>query len=163
MPSSYVFSFVFFVVKVLVFPITRDIGDHVRSRRFQKLRGAIIAAPQPVILKERPLSPRMKDPNRRNPLCSPLPVYFSQPPPGGITFVENKRPTPIRPSGDRAVEALFLSFLPVESVSFCWSFCPCNPLPTVRSAVGRGMLNLPNYQITHLPNSVGTPWKPAIS
>jgi hypothetical protein len=82
MPSSYVFSFVFFVVKVLVFPITRDIGDHVRSRRFQKLRGAIIAAPQPVILKERPLLPRMKDLNWRS-RTLPLPGLFP-------TFVANK-------------------------------------------------------------------------
>jgi hypothetical protein len=51
-------------------------------------------------------------------------------PPRGRTFVENKSQSAIQPNGDRAVEALFLSFLPVESVLFCRSFHPCNPRPT---------------------------------
>ena len=78
-------------------------------------------------------------------LCGPLPATLSQTPTPHMRFVENKRQSAIRPSGDRAVEALFPSFLPVESVSFCWSFCPCNPLPAVRSAVGRNAFT--KYQV----------------
>jgi hypothetical protein len=37
----------------------------------------------------------------------PLPASFSQTPTGHRRFVDNKHQTPIRPSGDRAVEALF--------------------------------------------------------
>jgi hypothetical protein len=39
--------------------------------------------------------------------CGPLPAFFSQPPTGHRRFVDNKHQTPIRPSGDRAVEAIF--------------------------------------------------------
>jgi hypothetical protein len=73
-------------------------------------------------------------------LCAPQPsacVPSARDPPPPYRFVENKSQSAIRPNGHRTVEALFLSFLPVESVSFCWSFCSCNPLPTHRSAVGR--------------------------
>src|SRR6476661_5562659 len=41
--------------------------------RSLKPRGANFAAPQPVILKERPFLPRMKDPNRRSP---PTPLLY---------------------------------------------------------------------------------------
>jgi hypothetical protein len=42
-----------------------------------------------------------------NVFCDPLPAFFSQPPTRGKTFVANKRQSTIRPSGHRAVEALF--------------------------------------------------------
>jgi hypothetical protein len=74
--------------------------------------------------------------------CSPLPVSLSPRPTPPYRFVENKSQSAIRPSGDRTVETLFLSFLPVESVSFSWSFHTCNPLPTHRSAVGRNDIKL---------------------
>jgi hypothetical protein len=74
-------SFVSFVVKGSWF------SDLARCRRSVKPRGATgvpdepalglagwkFAAPQPVILKERPPLPRMKDPNRRSPLYLPPP------------------------------------------------------------------------------------------
>src|SRR6476661_6261191 len=43
------------------------------------------------------------------------------PPPIGVLLK-----TKAKVQFDRAVEALFLSFLPTESVSFCRSFYPCN-------------------------------------
>jgi hypothetical protein len=46
-----------------------------RCRRLNKVARREIAAPQRVILKERPPLPRMKDPDRRRPLHGPLPVY----------------------------------------------------------------------------------------
>jgi hypothetical protein len=49
------------------------------------------------------------------PLCSPLPAFLSRRPTPHSTFVENKDPTPIRPSGHRAVEALFSRFSAVQS------------------------------------------------
>jgi len=47
--------------------------------------------------------------------CSPLPASLSHRPTPHSTFVENKDQTSIRPSGDRAVEALFSRFSAVES------------------------------------------------
>jgi hypothetical protein len=55
-----------------------DSGDYAQLNKDARRK---IAAPQPVILKERPLLPRMKDLDRRSPLCSPLPVSLSQAPP----------------------------------------------------------------------------------
>src|ERR1041385_577653 len=52
-------------------------------------------------------------------------------------LLKTKVKVPFDRAVDRTVEALFPSFLPAESVSFCWSFQPCNPLPTHHSAVGR--------------------------
>jgi hypothetical protein len=63
------------------FPISRDVGDPVRSRRF----------------------------------CSPLPASLSRRPTPHRRFVENKGQNAIRPSGDRAVETLFLRFSAIES------------------------------------------------
>src|SRR5579864_7116184 len=94
------------------FPISRDSGNVARSRL--KAARRKFAAPQTVIVSER----RSREPNdldRRSPLCSPLPASFSHRPHPPNTFVDNKGPTPIRPSGDRAVEALFLRFSAVES------------------------------------------------
>jgi hypothetical protein len=80
----------------------KDVGDEIGRAAQAPDEPAVgstgwkCAAPQPVILKERPLSPRMKDLNRRSPLRSPLPISFSQrpyhtPPPGLFsTFVTNK-------------------------------------------------------------------------
>jgi len=50
------------------------------------------AAPQPVILKERPSLPRMKDLNWRSPLCSPLPASFSQRPHPPIALCCKQKP-----------------------------------------------------------------------
>jgi hypothetical protein len=89
------------------------------------------AAPQTVIVSER----RSREPNdqdRRSPLCSPLPASLSQRPHPPNTFVDNKGPTPIRPSGHRAVEALFSRFSAVQSgpISACFFRFYCS--------VGRG-------------------------
>jgi hypothetical protein len=64
--------------------------------------------------------------------CSPRPVSFSRRPTPHSTFVENKSPTPIRPSGDRAVDAFFLRFsgLQSRSISALFSRFKCS--------VGRG-------------------------
>jgi hypothetical protein len=63
------------------------------------------------------------------------------PPPIGVLLK-----TKVKVQFDRTVtersKPLFGRFYPVESVSFCRSFCPCNPLPTHRSAVGRGRSSL---------------------
>ena len=65
--------------------------------------------------------------------CVPQP---RPPPPIGV-LLKTKVKVQFDRAVDRAVEALFLSFLPVKSVSICWSFHTCNPLPMPRSAVGR--------------------------
>src|SRR5690349_18661291 len=85
------------------FPIPRDVGDVGDHGDRRALRATALC-----------LCPSARD---------PTPPY---------RFVENKSQSAIRPNGHRTVEALFLSFLPVESVSFCRSFHPCNPLPTYR-------------------------------
>jgi hypothetical protein len=54
--------------------------------------------------------------------CSPLPASLSHAPTPHSTFIENKSSTPIRPSGDRTVEALFLSFSAVKSASISACF-----------------------------------------
>jgi len=46
---------------------------------------------------------------------SPLPASLSRHPTPHSAFVENKSQTPIRPSGDRAVEALFSRFSGLQS------------------------------------------------
>src|SRR5690349_17601500 len=89
-----------------------------------------------VILKERPPLPRMKDLNWRSPLCGPLPASFSHDPTPHKRFVENKSQTSIRPTGDRAVEALFSRF----QGSNRGQFWPCFLVPGVRSAEGRNPL-----------------------
>jgi hypothetical protein len=63
---------------------------------------------------------------------SPLPASFSHRPTPHRRFVENKGPTSIRPSGDRAVEAAFLRFSALEppSISALFSCFNC--------PVGRG-------------------------
>jgi len=62
------------------------------------------------------------------PLCSPLPASFSHRPHPPRRFVENKSQTPIRPSGHRAVEALFPCFSGLQSGSisalFSRFYCP---------------------------------------
>jgi hypothetical protein len=47
-------------------------------------------------------------------------------------------------------------------VSFCRSFCPCNPLPTHRSAVGRGRFSftqLPDYPFTKFCSGTVKTWQ----
>jgi len=44
---------------------------------------------------------------------------LSQTPPGGSTFVENKRQTPIRQDSHKTVDGLFSRFLHAESRYFC--------------------------------------------
>jgi hypothetical protein len=63
----------------------------------------------------------------------PLPAYFSQRPTPHTAFVENKSQTPIRPSGDRAVETPYLYFSAFQLSPIRPSF----PVFTVRSAEGR--------------------------
>jgi hypothetical protein len=91
-------SFVSFVVNGFAFPIPRDDGDS------------------------------GDDGDRRAPRASPLPAPFSRRPTPHRTFVENKSPTLIRPSGDRAVEAFFSRFSGLQSRSisalFSGSNCP---------------------------------------
>jgi hypothetical protein len=93
------------------------------------------AAHQTVIVSER----RSREPNdldRRSPLCSPLPASLSQTPTPHRAFVENKRQSAIRPSGDRAVEALFSCFSGLQSWSisavFSRSNCPVGRGPWAR-------------------------------
>jgi hypothetical protein len=68
----------------------------------------------------------------QSPSCGPLPASFSQRPTPHMTFVENKSQTSIRPSGHRAVEALFSRSSGLQSLSisalFSRSMC----------SVGRG-------------------------
>ena len=52
-------------------------------------------------------------------------------------FVENKRQSAFDRAVDRTVEALSYRFCQPNRFHFAGLFCPCNPLPTVRSAVGR--------------------------
>ena len=60
--------------------------------------------------------------DRRATRASPLPASFSHRPHPPRRFVENKGSTPIRPSGDRPVEAPFLSFSAVQSASISACF-----------------------------------------
>jgi hypothetical protein len=50
--------------------------------------------------------------------CGPLPASFSQTPTRHRGFVSNKGPSAIRPSGDRAVEALFSPIFHAQSRIF---------------------------------------------
>jgi hypothetical protein len=59
-----------------------------------------------------PITAMTRDVGDDGDFCSPLPMYVCQIPTPHRRFVENKRQSAIRPSGHRAVEALFLSFLP---------------------------------------------------
>jgi len=62
------------------------------------------------------------------------------PPPIGVLLKIKVKPNSTErwPSG----RSPFRSIYPVESVSFCQSFHPCNPLPTHWSAVGRNVPGL---------------------
>jgi len=64
--------------------------------------------------------------------CSPLPMSLSQTPTPHRTFVENKHQSAIRPSGHRAVEALFSRFSGLQSRSISAVF------PRSSCPVGRG-------------------------
>jgi hypothetical protein len=72
--------------------------------------------------------PITRSPDHPNFSHSPLPAPFSRRPTPHRTFVENKSPTLIRPSGDRAVEAFFSRFSGLQSRSisalFSGSNCP---------------------------------------
>jgi hypothetical protein len=65
--------------------------------------------------------------------CVLLPMSLSQRPPPPNAFVDNKGPTPIRPSGHRTVEV----FVCVFQRSNRAQFQPAFPVFTVRSAEGR--------------------------
>jgi hypothetical protein len=65
-------------------------------------------------------------------LCGSLPASLSHDPTPRRAFVENKSQTPIRPSGDRAVEAAFLRFSALEPPSISALFSRFN------CPVGRG-------------------------
>ena len=64
--------------------------------------------------------------------CSPLPASFSQRPTPHRRFVDNKSQSAIRPSGDRAVEVLFLRFSAFQSGAISAFFSGFN------CPVGRG-------------------------
>src|SRR5207302_10062230 len=93
-----------------------------RRSRLQAARRKF-AAPQRVILKKRPPLPRMKDPKRRSPLCSPLPVY-PQPathPPIGV-LLKTKGKVQFERTVDRLSKPFFCRFCQSNRCHFAGHF-----------------------------------------
>jgi hypothetical protein len=107
------------------------------------------AAHQTVIVSERRREPN--DLDRRSPPCSPLPMSLSRHPPP----IEPLLKTNTKVQFDRAVTERSKPFFHFFQGSNRGQFRLCFFIPAVRSAEGRGLFHLPNYQITHLTNSVG--------